>query len=143
MLWPILLFLSSCSLFGNDVSQEEIFAYVEENCKALNSAITAQMTAEELRNTLGGNSIVERITFDAYEGNIVNFSCGGKGNATNAIYIGFYYSPNDVPSVMEFFDIELQEIEPGVFEWKNKDGSHQLRTIRILPNWFYYYKKMY
>ncbi len=130
-------------------SKETIFKYVNNNLSILEEItqdeIPKPALSEENKNyvaqKLSDNSIVEKVYCFSVENSsdiIFRFVCGGRGNVTSSIYVGFYYSPNNYPYAFQFEPCPLEEIEDGVYYWENEDRSRRFYTERIQENWFYY-----
>lgn len=155
------VFLSGCRSFLDDsVPRDEIFSYVNANYEKLenfpyekiqnfndlntgyeNYEARDKNEANIIKEHLGNKSIVKSVY--AYNENILEFYCGGSGLVTGSTYTGFYYSKDDTPYGMEFDGYGLTEIEAGVFEWQNEDGSHKIHTEKIRDNWYYYIQDYY
>lgn len=151
-------FVSGCrGIFDDSAPRGEIFAYVNENYEKLEAFPYDEF--EKIRNSyddrgrgreaaeafameyLGYDTIIDGL-YD-YNETIWEFSCGGSGNATNSTYTGFYFSKDDTPFAMGFDQYEFTELSPGVYEWKNEDGSHRTYTEKIRDNWYYYVQDYY
>ena len=138
--------LTGCGRFNDDLSKDQIFEYVSQNHEILESIAKDEIPSETaevealIQNRLGNRTIVKSIY--RYNANHMDFYCGGTGLATNSTYSGFYYSADDTPFALEFPSNELEEVSPGVYEWKSSSGE-AITTERIMPNWFYYHMVWY
>jgi len=100
-----------------------------------------------IREHLGLTTVVKSVY--AYDENIWEFYCGGKGMLDVGMYRGFYYSKMDTPYAFEFRPVELTEIEPDTFEWHDEKGEtkehkgHSIYTKKIRDNWWYYEMNWY
>lgn len=148
----ILLFLfllcgCGCNIFDDSITKEDIVSYFNSNFELISSFDYDKMPENNKDNLskreayiadfFGKNTIIKKIS--EYDEGIIKFYCGGKGLATNSEYVGFYYSKENVPHGFEFNHHGLTETSPGMYEWKNSDGSHSIYTERIVENWFYYH----
>jgi len=147
--------------FGDMKSKEKIFSYVNKNYELLeqfpyteyceigkfpytdyNELLSNNQKREDfIKEYLGKKTIVQSVY--AYNENILQYYCGGKGNATGSTYTGFYFSADDTPYALECNGHELREKEPGIFEWKSGDGNHRIYTEKIRDNWYYYIMELY
>ena len=143
VLCAVLLF--GCGTPLNDrVPQNEIFDYVNANYELLEAfpydempkGLQLEEQEEYLHKYLGSETIVKGVY--SYNDNILDFYCGGSGLSPASTYVGFYRSNDDTPFALIFDGHELEETKPGVFEWRNEDGTHHIRTERIRKNWFAY-----
>lgn len=142
------VFLMGCDPFDDRVYFEEVAKYVNENYKLLEAFPLTEMPSYDdtgfIKEHLGRKTIVKQVSRAWVNEGIIDFYCGGKGNASNSIYTGFYYSKNNEPFSLCFGqECTFTEVETGVFEWKNSDESHQSHIRRIRENWFYYYEIYY
>ena len=131
-----------CGILDDRVPRKKIFSYVNENYELLESfpheeiPEDSEEEIEFIKEYLGKKTIVRSVY--AYNENVVQFYCGGKGLSIGSTYTGFYYSKDDTPFALYFEGVKLSELKPGVYEWKNSDGTHRIYTERIRDNWFYY-----
>ena len=149
---PILM--NSCS--DDSVSKEEIFDYVKENQELLESfpydeyedAIEAKdsndnwetISSEFCIAYFGEDTIIKSVFQDQNEQMI--FHCGGSGIGLGKnTYCGFYYSPQGVVSPEELEDLELSEIEDGIYDGKSSSGRCYARHEKIADNWYYFYEE--
>ena len=145
----ILCYCGAIALFGillgshNDrVPRSVIYDYVNENHELLEALAHEDIPTEReakrdfINDYLGSDTIVKSAY--PYNDRIVEFSCGSSGLSVGSTYTGFYYSRDDTPFALMFDGKELKEIEPGIFVWRNENGTHEIRTERIRKNWFFY-----
>jgi len=146
---------TSCRLLkicDNSVPRKVIFAYVNANYEfiekfpydkieefdKLHAIDSYQLRYDNEKKVIeeyfGDTKIVKSVY--AYNENILQFYCGGKGMLDSSTYVGFYYSKDDKPYAFEFCGEELVEIEPDVYEWE--DRQHKICTEKIRDNWYYY-----
>ncbi len=131
------------SMTDRETPKATIFAYVTENQAMLESLdnIPKDYTEQEsfVKAALGENTFVNSIRIESNDSQeVIEFSCNGSGNATNSIYVGFYYSETDTPYPICFDTETLTETSPHIYEWENEAGDHKIYTERITENWFYY-----
>lgn len=128
--------------FNDSVPHEQIFSYVNANYRQLEDVLYNEILEysgadkeDFIKQLLGKKTIVKSV--EIVNEDIVDFYCGGSGLSTGATYTGFYYSKNNTPYCMGF-EGALTEIDKGVYEWQNKDGSHRVHTEKIRDYWYYY-----
>ena len=139
----VLSMMCCALLVQGTVSRQKIVNYVNKNYKLLEAFPYEEMPtgAHEqegfIRSYLGDNTIVKSV--DSRNENVLDFFCGGSGLSTGSTYTGFFYSRDDTPCALVFDGCSLEEIETGIYEWQNYNGTHKIRIERIRENWFYYF----
>ena len=156
LLFACCLSLSGCMLMGamilggdsDAVSKEEIYTYVAKNSEALGTfpyeayqmnVNAGKSEAAVIAAVLGQDTIVKSV--DRCDLDVLQFYCGGSGNATSSTYCGFYYSEKDIPCAFEFEqEAQLTQTSEGAYEWRSADQQRAFATERIEPKWFWYYQ---
>ncbi|MDN5307858.1 MAG: hypothetical protein PWP16_1221 [Eubacteriaceae bacterium] len=116
-------------------SERRVKNFVINNNEELVTIAEAYLNGDTSITTYKGAK-VERV----YGGDhvIVQFFYGGFGIAPASRYYGFYYSPDDAPTVYQ--NSPRNELVDGDDQqWIWTDGTDNGgRTFRITDNWFYY-----
>ena len=130
--------LSACRLMDDRVPKEKIFKFVNENQSKLAAFVEKSEEAnfEDFQKEVGSTFVVKNVSENRSD--IIDFSCGGTGLATNSTYVGFYYSADDKLVSPCFEDVDFTEVSDGVYEWQDERGLHKSHIERICENWFYY-----
>lgn len=130
--------LSACRLMDDRVPKPKIFEFVNDNHAKLSVFVEkySEPNYEDFQNEFGSTGVVKRVHKSRSE--IIEFSCGGTGLATNSTYVGFYYSANDTVVSPCFNDVDFTAVSDGVYEWQDERGLHKSHIERICDNWFYY-----
>ena len=136
--------LSACRLMDDRVPKTKIFEFVNDNHAKLSAFVEkySDPNYEDFQKEFGSTRVVKSVFKDSDE-NIIDFSCGGKGLSTNSIYVGFYFSADNVPHSPLFGDVVFTEVSDGVYEWQGKRGLRKSHIERICDNWFYYDEQCY
>ena len=75
---------------------------------------------------------------------VVDFSCGGAGMASQTAYVGFFYTPDNDITAIWCVHVSIDSFVPsgdGMF-WQEPDGDNQCYIENICGN-FYYYEASY
>lgn len=142
--------LTGCNITDNKISERTITEYVKENQSTLESLSKDDIPdnydqydeqQEFIQKNLGRKTIVRDIFINDH--GIIDFYCGGPGIIEKRANLGFYYSPNDIPSLLGLSSSEtqLEETEPDTYQWEQNIVGLQYKKIvtkRITKNWFYY-----
>jgi len=142
---------TSCLFFVDDTkSYSTISKYVTDHIDILNEFPYSNLPddflsnehKEKIKKILGDDTIVEYVNVKNDE-RIIYYHCGGSGFVGGSTDTGFYFSKQNKPYSMNYHDIEFIETSKDVFEWKDDNRYHYIKTIKIIDNWYYYYEDWY
>ena len=130
--------VSACHLMDDRVPKTKIIEFVNKNQPKLSAFVEkySDPNQEDFQKEFGATGVVKSVFKN--RNNIIDFSCGEKGLATNSTYVGFYFSADNTLISPLFDDIVFTEISDGVYEWQDEKGLHKSHIERICDNWFYY-----
>lgn len=111
------------------IAKARVFAYVQSHEAELTEYV---QSAPEAAGSYNGWAV------DSFpESGMVQFTTSGLGLVPSSSYMGFYYSPDDVPLAFQSTDQELVPDSTG-WSWSDASGDNHGRTERISPRWFWF-----
>lgn len=128
----LIILCSACSMKGTS-QKEKIFLLVKNN---------QEIILEDIKNNnysrtkkIEGIENINNREEDGY----VEFLCGGKGLVPSSSYYGFYYSENNEPNRMYFFNEDENFIPEGKgYIYRENDGDNVYYTEKIVDYIYYY-----
>lgn len=113
----------------------KIERFIDNNLEDLQRLISKEIDISEMKN----NSLIE----DVYDGCnkescFTRFDVGAKGFASNACYIGFYYSEKDVRHKYEYSDRIIEKVNSKNYMVKEETGDNILYLTKIREHWYYF-----
>lgn len=122
------------SLHFNPKSKNQVFRYVQNNHQQLTAE--ANRAIDEHLYLPYDYENFKVYYYPASEVQIVEFFVKGKGLASSSAYMGFYYSPDDIPSRWQGTGTVTQQEGNGWFYIEA--GDNHGYTEKICDNWYWY-----
>lgn len=117
----------------NKISKIERF--INNNLEDLQKLISSEIDISEMKD----KSLVKKVYRECNkESCFTRFDIGASGFASNACYIGFYYSEKDINHKYEYYDRIIEEVDSKNYMVKEETGDNILYLTRIREHWYYF-----